>query len=123
MVLHQADHMLVSVATKIAVTFTLDLPSKKVVGNSVPGEAIITRTGHLNLVLSEKCAAAEIPPYELVKLMADTFHVPETGFSLLHMALSDISVESISSIFTQHGVYVKGLNLGMRSEVPGQSYN
>jgi len=108
--------MRVNIATKIAVNFTLNLPSK-LEGNPVSGEAMMKSNGHpLTLILSEKCAAADTPPYELVKLMADMFQVPEKHFSLLHMALSDMSAESILSIFTQHNIPVKGLNLGMNLE-------
>jgi hypothetical protein len=118
MVLQQLDEMRASVATKIAVTFTLDLPTKKVEGNPVSGEAMMTKNGRLvGLVLSEGCAAADTPPYALVKLMADTFHVAEKHCPLLHVALSDMSVESTFSTFTQHGIFVKGLNLGMYTEL------
>ena len=118
MTLLQLEGMRASVATKIAVTFTLDLPNKKVEGNPVSGEAMVTKNGRLvGLVLSEGCAAADTPPYALVKLMADTFHVAEKHFLLLHMVLSDMSVESLFSTFTQHGIFVKGLDLGTCAEL------
>jgi hypothetical protein len=118
MALTQLEDMRASIATKIAVTFTLDLPTKKVEGNPVSGEAMMTKNGPLvGLVLSEGCAAADTPPYALVKLLADTFHVAEKHFSLLHMALSDTSVESTFSTFTQHGIFVKGLDLGTCAEL------
>lgn len=105
----------VSVATKMAQVFILDLPGERVEGNSVPGQAALKKEGRfVSLVMSKECAAAKMPPYDLVKHMADAFSITDpTHIPLLHMALSSMSVESIFSTFTQHGISVKGLDLGM----------
>ena len=115
-ILRQIDGIRVNVATKIAVNFTLNLLGKKVEGKPVHGEATLQTNGdQLTLFLSEECAAADTPSYELVKLMAETLQVPEKYFSLLHMALSNMSVKSILSTFAQQRVAVKGLSLGIDS--------
>lgn len=104
---HQLDEVRVSVATYISQTFTLNLAGTEIHGSPVRGQVSLSSTGNqLNLLLTEKCAAAKCPPYELVSLIASALGINGPNhYSLLY--------ESISSAFTQQGIYVKGLVFGM----------
>jgi hypothetical protein len=69
------------------------------------------------LSMTEECATAECPPYELVSLIADACGINEPKhFSLLYTALSNSSTKSISSAFIQQGIHVKGVVFGMSTK-------
>ncbi|KAI3318140.1 hypothetical protein HD806DRAFT_549483 [Xylariaceae sp. AK1471] len=110
----QIDGIRVNVATEVAQTFTLNLFGAEIHGSPIRGQVSLCNTGRLlSLVMTEECAAAKTPPYELVKLMADFCGIKDSShFSLLYMALGDLSLESISSTFAQHGLHPKGLVFG-----------
>jgi len=111
--MHQIDGVRIDVATKISKTFTLEFPGRRVDGHPVLGQVALSKGSHVKLIISEECVTAKTPPYELVKLLADTFHVTDPkDFTLLNLALSDVSADSILSVFNQHGIRVDGLTLG-----------
>lgn len=113
--MRQIDEVLVSVATDISQTFTLNLAGTEIHGSPVRGRVSRSYRGDLlNLLMTEECAAAKCPPYELVSLIADACEIKDQKYySLLYTALSSSSIESISSSFTQQGIYIKGLVFGM----------
>lgn len=84
-------------------------------GSPICGQVSLSYTGNrLNLLMTEECAAAECPPYELVSSIADAFGIKDPNhYSLLYTALSNSSMESISSAFFQQGISIKGLVFGM----------
>ena len=88
-------------------------------GNPVHGQVSLSYTGNfLDLQMTEECAAAKCPPYELVSLIADACGIRDPNhYSLLLTALSTSSMESISSTFTHQGICVKGLVFGMSLEL------
>jgi hypothetical protein len=96
-------------------TFTLKVAGAEIRGNPIPGEVSLYNSSRdLSLIMTEECAAVKTPPLEFVKLIADFCGIKNSShFSLLYMALSDLSVESISSTFAQHGLRPKGLVDGM----------
>lgn len=107
--------MRVSVATDISQTFTLNLAGTEIHGSPIRGQVSLSYMGNLlNLLMIEECAAAECPPYEFVSLIAGVCDINDPNhFSLLYTALSNSSMESIFSTFTQQGIYIKGLVFGM----------
>lgn len=111
----QLDEMRACVATNISQTFTLNLTDTHIHGSPVRGQVFLSYTGNLlNLFMTEECAAARCPPYELVSLIADVCGIKDSNrYSLLYTALSNSSMESISSTFAQHGNYIKELVSGM----------
>ena len=117
-IVHQIEEVRVSVATDISQTFMLDLAGTEIHGSPVRGQVSLSYTGSLlNLLMTEECAAAKRPPYELVSLIADACEIKDPNHhSLLYTALSSSSMENISSTFTQQGVYIKGLVFGMPRE-------
>ena len=108
------DEVRVSVATNISRTFTLNVDGAEIRGNPVRGQVSLSHTGDLlNLLMTEECAAASCPPYELVSLIAEACSIEDPNYySLLYTALSSPSMERISSTFTQQGIYIKGLVFG-----------
>ncbi|KAF2812279.1 uncharacterized protein BDZ99DRAFT_518138 [Mytilinidion resinicola] len=110
-IIRQIDEVRVSVAIDILQTFMFNLAGTEIQGNPVRGQVCLSDTGHLlNLLMTEECAAAQCPPYELVSLIADACAIKDPNhFSLLFTALSGSSMESIYSTFTQQGIYIKGL--------------
>ena len=108
------DEVRVSVATNISRTFTLNVAGAEIRGSPVCGQVSLSHTGDLlNLLMTEDCAAAKCPPHELVNLIADACGIEDPNhYSLLYTALSSPNMESISSTFTQQGIYVKGLVFG-----------
>ena len=108
----QVDEVRVSVATHISQTFLLKLASTEIYGNPVRGQVSLSSAGGcLNLFMTEDCAAAECPPYELVRIVADACDIKDPNhYSLLYIALSN---SSIAATFTQQGISVKGLVFGM----------
>ena len=113
--MRQIDEVRVSVATNISQTFTLNLAGTELHGSPVRGQVSLSYTGNLlNLLMTEECAAAKCPPYELVSLIADACGIKDPNhYSLLYTALSSSNMESISSTFTQQGICIKGLVFGM----------
>jgi hypothetical protein len=114
-VLRQVDEMRVNITTRINKTFILDLSDRRVEGSPVKAHAAFISGPPPSLVVSEECAAAKTPSYEVVRLLADTFQITDPkSFPLLYTALSDMnaSLQSIRSSFTQQGVYVQGPELG-----------
>lgn len=109
------DEVRVGVATEITQTLMLNLAGTEIHGNPVRGQVSLSNTGDLlDLLMTEECAAAECPPYELVRLVADACEIKDPNhYSLLYTALSSSSMESISSAFTQQGICIKGLVSGM----------
>jgi hypothetical protein len=95
----------------------LNLSGTEIHGSPVRGQVSLSYTGNLlNLLMTEECAAATCPPYELVALIADTCEIKDANhYSLLYIALSNSSIESIFSTFTQQGIYIKGVVFGMPS--------
>lgn len=114
-IVRQIDEVRVSVAADISRTFTLDLAGTNIYGSHVRGQVSLSYTGNsLNLLMTEECAAAKCPPCELVSLIADACEIKGPNhYSLLYIALSSSSMESISSTFTQQGICIKGLVFGM----------
>lgn len=114
-IVRQLDEVRVSVAADIFQIYTLNLAGTEIHGSPVRGQVSLSYTvDSLNLLMTEDCTAAECPPYELVSLMADACGIEGPNhYSLLYAALSNSSMESISSTFTQQGIYVKGLVLGI----------
>jgi hypothetical protein len=114
-IVRQIDEVRVSVATDISQAFMLNLAGTKVHGSPVRGQISLSHTGNLlNLFMTEECAAAECPPYELVSLIADVCDIKDPNhYSLLYTALSSSSIESTFSTFTQQGIHIKGLVFGM----------
>ena len=110
----QMEEVRVSVATNISRTFTLNVAGAEIRGSPVRGQVSLSHTGDLlNLLMTEDCAAAKCPPYELVSLIADACGIEGPNhYSLLYTALSSRSMERISSTFTQQGIYIKGLVFG-----------
>jgi hypothetical protein len=114
-IVRQIDEVRVSVATDISQTCMLNLAGTEIHGSPVRGQVSLSYTGNLlNLLMTEECAAAKCPPYELVSLIADVCEIKDSNhYSLLYTALSSSSMESIFSTFTQQGIYIKGLVFGM----------
>ena len=108
------EEVRVSVATNISRTFTLNVAGAEIRGSPVRGLVSLSHTVDLlNLLMTEECAAAKCPPYELVSLIADACGIEDPNhYSLLYTALSSPSMERISSTFTQQGIYTKGLVFG-----------
>ncbi|KAF1996938.1 hypothetical protein P154DRAFT_607356 [Amniculicola lignicola CBS 123094] len=113
-IIRQIDEVRVSIAVEILQTFMFNPAGTEIQGNPVRGQVCLSDTGHLlNILMTEECAAAQCPPYELVSLIADTFAIKDPNlFSLLFTALSGSSMESIYSTFTQQGISIKGLVFG-----------
>jgi hypothetical protein len=111
----QVEGIRVKTATGIAQTFVLNHRGTEIHGRPVGGEGAASCAGHLlTLTITEKLAAAKTAPYEFAKLLVGFFRIKDPNhFSLLYMALSDLSMESIVSTFAQHGIPVTGLVLGM----------
>lgn len=113
--MRQIDEMQASVATDISQTFMLDLNGTEIRGSPVHGQVSLSENRDMfNLMMTEECAAAKCPPYELVALIAEACEIKNSShYSLLYTSLSSSSIESISSSFTQQGIYIKGLVFGM----------
>ena len=114
-VARQVDEVRVSVATNISKTFLLKLAGTEIYGSPVRGQVSLSDAGGcLNLFMTEDCAAAECPPYELVRIVADACNIKDPNhYSLLYTALSNSSMENIAATFTQQGINVKGLVFSM----------
>jgi hypothetical protein len=114
-VVRQIEGVRVSVATDITQTFVLNIGGKEIIGGEVRGQVALSYTeGFLNLLMTEDCATAKCPPYELANLIADVCGIKNPkDFSLLYTALSNPSLESIYSTFKEQGIYVKDLVFGV----------
>jgi hypothetical protein len=110
------EEIRVKTATGIAQTFVLNHRGIEIHGRPVSGRGAVSCAGHLlTLTVTEELAAAKTAPYELARLLVEFFHIKDPNhFSLLYMALSDLSMETIVSTFAQHGIPVTGLVLGMQ---------
>jgi hypothetical protein len=93
----------------------LNLAGAEIRGGDVRGQVSLSYTGDfLNLLMTEECAAAECPPYELITRIADACGIKDPKhFSLLYAAFSNSSMESLDSTFKEQGIYIKGLVFGM----------
>ena len=113
--LRQLDQVRVSIATDISQAFTLDIADAQIHGQPVRGQVSLSCTGDLlNLIMTEECAAATCPPYELVRLVADLCEIKDPSHhSLLFTALSNVSIESTASTFAQQGICIKEPIIGM----------
>jgi hypothetical protein len=114
-IVRQMEQVRVKVATDISQTFLLNLDGIEIHGSPVRGQVSLSYAENLlNLLMIEECAEAKFPPHELVTLIAEACKIIDVKhFSLLYMVLSNSSMESIFSAFTQQGIYVEGLELGM----------
>ena len=110
----QIDHFRVSVAPHISQIFTLRNGRINVRGNPVKGQISLDTAGSLfHLFMTEECAAAALPPYELVTLLADECKIEDPNHrSLLYTALISSDMESIHSTFSQQGIHINGLEFG-----------
>ena len=110
----QIEEVRVDVATDMSQTFTLNLAGTEIHGSPVRGQVSLSNTADsLSLLMTEECAAAQCPPYELVNLLADVCGIKDPNhYSLLNTTLSSSSLEEISSTFTQQGISVRGLVFG-----------
>ena len=111
----QIEQVRVNVATEISKTFLLNLDGTEVHGNPVRGQVSLSYAESLlNILMIEECAEAKCPPHELVTLIAEACKITDMKhFSLLYTVLSNSNMESIISAFTQQGMHVKGLVLGI----------
>jgi hypothetical protein len=111
----QIEEVRVSVATDISQTFMLNIAGVEILGGDVRGQVSLSYTENfLNLLMTEECAAAKCPPYELATLIADACGIKDPKhFSLLYTALSNSSLESINTTFKEQGIMIKGLVFGM----------
>jgi hypothetical protein len=116
----QIDNVRVSVARDISQAYTLNLAGSEVHGSPVRGQVSLSLNGNLlHLLMTEECAAGKCPPYELVSLLAGVCDIKDPNhLSLLYTALSSSSLQSIFSTFTQQGIYIEGLVLGMPWNFP-----
>jgi hypothetical protein len=107
----QIEKMRASIATDISQTFILNIAGTEILGSDVRGQVSLSYTENfLNLLMTEECAAAKCPPYELVTLIANICGIEDPKhFSLLYLTLSNSNMESINSTFKQQGIYIKGL--------------
>ncbi|KAK4123607.1 hypothetical protein N657DRAFT_633853 [Parathielavia appendiculata] len=112
-VAHQISQMRISIAAETTLTFVLSLPHKDIFGRPVCGQIAQSTTGHfLDVIMTQDCAAADSPPYELVTCIADLCGIKDPRHSpLLFTALSNSSLRSISSTFIQQGIRLEGLVL------------
>jgi len=114
-VARQVDEVRVSVATHTSQNFLLKLADSEIHGSPVRGQVSLSSArGFLNLFMTEDCAAAECPPYELVQIVADACDIKDPNhYSRLYMALSNSSMESIAATFTQQGINIEGHVFGI----------
>lgn len=114
-VARQIQEVRISVATHISQIFQLKLDGGEIYGDPVRGQVALSKAGdYFNLFMTEDCATAECPPYELVRILADACEIKDPNhYSLLCTVLSNSSVESIAATFTQQGIDVKGIVFGM----------
>lgn len=113
--MHQIDEVRVNVVTEISKTFKLVVSGTEIHSSPVRGQVSLSHTGDfLNVLMTDECAGAKCPPYELVTLVADACEIKDPKhLSLLLTALSNSSMESIYSAFAEQGIYIKGLVFGM----------
>lgn len=121
--MRQIDEVRVSVAADIFQTFTLNVGSDEIHGNPVPCQIASSYTGNLlNIFVTEECASAEFPSYDLVSLIADLCGIKDPNHcSLLYTALSSSSMRSIYSTFIQQGLHVKEIVFGMPQRLVSSS--
>jgi hypothetical protein len=113
--MRQIKDVRVSVASEISQTFTFNNAGTRFQGSPVRGQVSLSHTGNLlNLLMTEECATANCPPYELAALIADICEIKNPNhYSLLYTVLSNSSMENIASAFAQQGIYLKGIVFGM----------
>jgi hypothetical protein len=116
-IVRQIEEVQVSVVTNISQTFMLNIAGTEILSGDVRGQVSLSYTENfLNLLITEECAAAKCPPYELATLIADACGIKDPKyFLLLYIALSNSSLESINTTFKEQGIYIKGLVFGMPS--------
>lgn len=114
-IVRHIEEVRVSVATDISQTFMLSIGETEIHGGDVRGQVSLSyKENLLNLLMTEECAAAKCPPYELATLIADACGIEDPKhFSLLYTVLSNSSLESIDTTFKAQGIYIKGLVFGM----------
>ena len=107
----QIDQLRVSVVPHLSQVFELRKDRTNVQGKPLKGQVSLDSKGSLlNLIMTEECAAAALPPYELVTLLADECQIQDPNDrSLLYTALISSNMESIYSTFSQQGIHVDGL--------------
>jgi hypothetical protein len=107
--------MRVHVATQISQIFVLEQQDAEIYGNPVRGQvACLQSDDCINLFLTEECATAECPPFDLVRLFADICAIQDPShYSLLFVVLSNYSMESIAATFARQGLQAEGTTIGM----------
>ncbi|PQE10655.1 heterokaryon incompatibility protein [Rutstroemia sp. NJR-2017a BBW] len=110
-IVRQIEEVRVGVATDISQTFVLNVAGAEILGDDVRGQVSLSYSENfLNLLMTEECAAAAHPPYELATLLADACRIEDPKhFSLLYIVLSNSSLESINKNFKEQGIYINGL--------------
>jgi hypothetical protein len=109
----QIDRMRVSVTSRIDVACTLHDGKSGIKGNTIEVQHWLESSDFLHLILTERSAAAKLPHYDLVNLLATQYKIKKTNHRLLlYTALTNSDLRVISSIFQEQDVQVKGLILG-----------
>lgn len=110
----QISHISASVASQILQTFAFISGAVAIEGNPVESDLGLSTTGGMiHIYLTEKCAVAEAPPYELVRLIADACGIQDPNHSsLLYTTLANQNLESIHITFSHQGIHIAGLVFG-----------
>lgn len=105
---HQIENIRGTVASAISKKYEVYVDGTIVRGNGIAGQASVSTDGNvLNLFLTEEMAAAEVPPYELLVLVAERLGVEDSNHrSLLYSVLVGSDIDSICSNFSQQGIEI-----------------
>ncbi|KAH7202459.1 hypothetical protein DER44DRAFT_669606 [Fusarium oxysporum] len=113
-ILGQLDNIRVSITTEVSQTFSLNFKGTIIQGRSVAGQVSLSRSHNLfHLFMTEECAKAKTPPYDLLSLIADACSIRNpVHYSLLCTLLGNSDLEEIYSVFCHRGLYVPGIDFG-----------